>query len=142
MGPHTQTKRQLVCKCKVGEGDEDAHVANLHPIVIHIGYQPLSHAAPPSVGVTPSEPVLSVGDPLRLTCTGSDCVGTFNFSWFIGGSPVNASLVTVNNVNSTTSQLSVTSVTSADFGTYTCQVTNVQGTGTAVASVRDAGECS
>ena len=97
-------------------------------------------AAPPSVGVTPSEPLLSVGDPLTLTCTGGDCVGTttFNFSWLLDGSPVDTSLVTV--INSTTSQLSVTSVASADFGMYTCNVTSVHGTGTAVASVRERGQ--
>ena len=91
------------------------------------------------MGVTPSESILSVGDPLTLTCTGSDCVGTttFTFSWSLDGSPVEASLVTD---SGTTSQLSVTSVTSADFGTYTCQVTSVYGTGTAVAYVRETGE--
>ena len=95
--------------------------------------------APPTVGVTPSEPLLSVGDPLRLTCTGSDCVGTttFNFSWFLDGNPVEASLVTD---SGTTSQLNVTSVTSDDFGTYTCQVTSDYGTGTAVACVRETGK--
>ena len=98
-----------------------------------------SHTAPPSVGVTPSEPLLSVGDPLTLTCTGGDCVGiiTINFSWLLDGSPVDTSLVTV--INSTTSQLSVTSATSADFGTYTCQVMSVHGTGSAVAYVRERG---
>ena len=98
-----------------------------------------SHTAPPSVGVTPSEPLLSVGDALTLTCTGGDCVGiiTINFSWLLDGSPVDTSLVTV--INSTTSQLSVTSVTSADFGTYTCQVMSVHGTGTAVADIRERG---
>ena len=77
---------------------------------------------------------------LALTCTGSDCVGTttFTFSWFLDGSPVEASLVT--SIDGTTSQLSVTSVASADFGTYTCNVTNVHGTGTAVAYVRERGE--
>ena len=96
--------------------------------------------APPTVGVTPSEPVLSVGDMLTLTCTGGDCVGTttFTFSWFLDGSPVEASLVTA--IDGTTSQLSVTSVTSADFGTYTCNVTNEHGTGSAVAYVRERGE--
>ena len=91
-------------------------------------------ATPPSVG---SEAVLSVGDPLTLTCTGGDCVGTttFNFSWLLDGSPVDTSLVTA--INNTTSQLSVTSVTSADFGTYTCQVMSVHGAGTAVAYVRE-----
>ena len=89
------------------------------------------------MGVTPSEPVLSVGDPLTLTCTGSDCVEAFILSWLLDGSPVEASLVTD---SGTTSQLSVTSVTSADFGTYTCQVTSVYGTGTAVAYVRETGE--
>ena len=91
------------------------------------------------MGVTPSEPVLSAGDPLTLTCTGSDCVGTtaFTFSWFLDGSPVEASLVTD---SGTTSQLSVTSVTSADFGTYRCEVTSDYGTGTAVAYVRETGE--
>ena len=89
------------------------------------------------MGVTPSGPLLSVGDPLTLTCTGSDCVGTFNFSWFLEGSPVNASLVTA--ITSATSQLSITSVTSADFGMYTCQVTNEYGIGSAVAYVRDRG---
>ena len=92
------------------------------------------------MGVTPSEPLLSVGDPLTLTCTGGDCVGTttFNFSWLLDGSPVDTSLVTA--INSTTSQLSVTSVTSDDFGTYTCQVTSVHGAGTAVAYVRERGQ--
>ena len=91
------------------------------------------------MGVTPLEPVLTVGDPLTLTCTGSDCVGStnFTFSWLLDGSPVEASLVTD---SGTTSQLSVTSVTSADFGTYTCQVTSVYGTGTALAYVRETGE--
>ena len=91
------------------------------------------------MGVTPSEPLLSEGDPLTLTCTGSDCVETttFTFSWFLDSTPVEASLVTD---SGTTSQLSVTSVTSADFGTYTCQVTSVYGTGTAVAYVRETGE--
>ena len=45
-------------------------------------------------------------------------------------------------IDGTTSQLSVTSVTSADFGTYTCNVTNEHGTGTAVAYVRERGEFS
>ena len=94
--------------------------------------------APPTVGVTPSEPVLSVGDMLTLTCTVEDCVGTFTFSWFFDGTPVGASLVT--SIDVTTSQLSVTSVTSADFGTYTCNVTNENGTGSAVAYVRERGE--
>ena len=94
--------------------------------------------APPTVGVTPSEPLLSVGDMLTLTCTGGDCVGTFTFSWFLDGSPVEASLVT--SIDGTTSELSVTSVTSADFGTYTCNVTNEHGTGSAVAYVRERGE--
>ena len=40
----------------------------------------------------------------------------------------------------TTSQLSVTSVTSADFRTYTCNVMNEHGTGSAVAYVRERGE--
>ena len=95
--------------------------------------------APPTVGVTPSDPILSVGNMLTLTCIGSDCVGTttFTFSWFLDDSPVEGNLVTV---NTTTSQLSVTSVTSADFGTYTCNVTNEHGTGTAVAYVREGGE--
>ena len=60
------------------------------------------------------------------------------FSWFLDGSPVEASLVT--SIDGTTSQLSVTSVTSADFGTYTCNVTNEHGTGSAVAYVRERGE--
>ena len=96
--------------------------------------------APPSVGVTPSEPLLSVGNTLTLTCTGSDCVGTttFTFSWLLDGSPVEASLVTD---NGTTSQLSVTSVTSADFGMYRCEATSVYGTETAVSYVRERGEC-
>ena len=106
----------------------------------------LLHASPPSVSVTPSEPVLSVGDPLTLTCTGGDCVGT-TFSWFFDGRPVDTSLVTAVNsttaaVDGTTSLLSVTSVTSADFGTYTCQVTSVHGTGTAVSYVREIGMLS
>ena len=102
------------------------------------------HVAPPSVSVTPSEPVLSVGDTLTLTCTGGDCVGntTFAFSWLLDGRPVNTSLVTAVNVTSNTSQLSVTSVTSADFGTYTCQVTSVHGTGTAVSYVQERGMLS
>ena len=93
--------------------------------------------APPSVSVTPSETLLNVGDPLTLTCTGGDSVGTttFNFSWLLDGSPVDTSLVTA--INNTTSQLSVTRVASADFGTYTCQVTSVHGAGTAVAYVRE-----
>ena len=96
--------------------------------------------APPTVSVTPSEPVVSVGNMLTLICTRSDCVGTtnFTFSWFLEGSPVEASLVTA--IDGTTSQLSVTSVTSADFGTYTCNVTNEHGTGSAVAYVRERGE--
>ena len=65
-------------------------------------------------------------------------MGTFTFSWFLDGSPVGASLVTA--VNSTTSQLTVTNVTSADFGTYTCNVMNEHGTGSAVAYVREGGE--
>ena len=95
---------------------------------------------PPSVGVTPSESVLSVGDPLMLTCTGGDCVGTttFTFSWLLDGNLVDASLVT--GTDGTTSQLSVTSVTSADFGTYTCQAMSIHGTGEAVAYVREAGQ--
>ena len=110
-----------------------------HP---HLHFPSHHTTAPPSVSVTPSEPVLSVGDPLTLTCTGGDCVGTtnFTFSWLLDGSPVNTSLVTA--VNSTTSQLSVTSVTSADFGTYTCQVTSVHGTGTAVSYVQEKGMLS
>ena len=100
---------------------------------------PSPHPSPheaPLVGVTPSEILLRVGDPMTLTCTGGDCVGTttFTFSWLLDGSPVDTSLVTA--INGTTSQLSVTSVTSADVGTYTCQVTSVHGTGTAVAYVR------
>ena len=93
--------------------------------------------APPSVSVTPSETLLNVGDPLTLTCTGGDSVGTttFNFSWLFDGSPVGTSRVMA--INSTASQLSVTSVTSADFGTYTCQVTSVHGAGTAVAYARE-----
>ena len=99
-------------------------------------------AAPPSVSVTPSETLLSVGDTLTLTCTGGDCVETtnFTFSWLLDGSQVNTSLVTA--VNGTTSQLSVTTVTSADFGTYTCQVTSVHGTGTAVSYVKEVGQFS
>ena len=101
-----------------------------------------SHAAPPTVGVTSAETLLSVGDPLTLTCTGGDCAGTtsFTFTWLLDASPVDTSLVTV--INSTTSQLSVTSVTSTDFGTYTCEMTSVYGTGTAVAFVRERGEFS
>ena len=79
-----------------------------------------------------------MGDMLTLTCTGGDCVGTFTFSWFLDGSPVEASLVTA--IDGTTSELSVTIVTSADFGTYTCNVTNEYGTGSAVAYVRERGE--
>ena len=94
--------------------------------------------APPSVGVTPSEPLLIVGNMLTLTCTVGDCVGTFTFFWLLAGSPVEASLVT--SINGTTSELSVTSVTSADFGTYTCNVTNEHGTASAVAYVRERGE--
>ena len=96
--------------------------------------------APPTVGVTPSEQLLSVGNMLILTCTGSDCVGTstFTFFWLLDGSPVEASLVT--SIDGTTSQLSVTSVTSSDFGTYTCNVMNEHGTGSAVAYVRESGE--
>ena len=122
---------------------------------IHVSYSPtlsslpphcpsltLLHAAPPSVSATPSEAVLSVGDPLTLTCTGEDCVGTttFTFSWLLDGSPVDTSLVTA--VSGTTSQLSVTSMTSADFGTYRCQVTSVHGTGTAVSYVQEIGMLS
>ena len=81
-----------------------------------------------------------MGDPLTLNCTGSDCVATttFTFSWFLDGSPVEASLVT--SIDGTTSELSVTNVTSADFGTYTCNVMNEHGTGSAVAYVRERGE--
>ena len=43
-------------------------------------------------------------------------------------------------IDGTTSQLSITSVTSADFGTYTCNMTNDHGTGSAVAYVRERGE--
>ena len=43
-------------------------------------------------------------------------------------------------IDGTMSQLSVTSVTSDDFGTYTCNVTNEYGTGSAVAYVRERGE--
>ena len=92
------------------------------------------------MGVTPSVPLLSVGDPLTLTCMGKGCMTAFNFTWLFEGSPVNDSLVTV--IDSTTSQLSVTSVTSSDFGKYTCQVASVHGTGTAEATVRDAGKVS
>ena len=67
-------------------------------------------------------------------------MGTFTFSWFLDGSPVEASLVT--SIDGTTSELSVTSVTSADFGTYTCNVTNEHGTGSAVAYVSERGEFS
>ena len=96
--------------------------------------------APPTASVTPSEPILSVGNMLTLTCTGSDCVGatSFNFSWLLGGSTVEARLVTA--VNSNTSQLNVTSVTSVDFGTYTCTVTNEYGTRSAVAYIRERGK--
>ena len=45
-------------------------------------------------------------------------------------------------IDGTTSELSVTSVTSADFGSYTCNVTNEYGTGSAVAYVRERGEFS
>ena len=87
----------------------------------------------------PSEPLLSVGDKLTLTCTFVDCAGNINctFYWLLDGSPVEPSLVTV--VNTTTSRLSVNSVTSANFGTYTCQVTSACGMGTAVAYVRERG---
>ena len=114
----------------------------LSSLPLHYPSLTLLHAAPPSVSVTPSEPVLSVGDTLTLTCTGGDCVGTtnFTFSWVLDGSPVDTSLVTA--VNSTMSLLSVTSVTSADFGTYSCQVTSVHGTGTAVSYVRETGMLS
>ena len=66
-------------------------------------------------------------------------MGTTNFAfdWFLDGSPVQASLVTD---NGTMSQLSVTSVTIADFGTYVCRVTSVYGAETAVAYVRERGE--
>lgn len=96
-------------------------------------------AAPPSGGVMPSEPLLSAGDKLTLTCTFVDCAENINctFYWLLDGSPVEPSLVTV--VNTTTSRLSVNSVTSADFGTYTCQVTSACGMGTAVAYVRERG---
>ena len=114
-------------------------LSSLHP---HYPSPTRFHVAPPSVSVTPLEALLSVGDTLTLTCTGGDCVGTttFNFSWLLDGSPVDTSLVTA--VNSTTSQLSATSVTSADFGTYTCQVTSVHGTGTAVSYVQERGMLS
>ena len=138
MGPHTQTKQQLLCYCKVREDDYNVYVTNLHPFT-HTLYPFPFHAAPPSVGVAPSVPLLSVGDPLTLTCMGKGCMTAFNFTWLFEGSPVNDSLVTV--IDSTTSQLSVTSVTSSDFGKYTCQVTNVYGIGTAEVSVRDAGKC-
>ena len=136
MDPHTQTKQQLLCKCKVREDDCNVYVTNLQPFTCTLYPFPF-HAAPPSVGVTPSLPLLSVGDLLTLTCMGKSCMTAFNFTWLFEGSPVNDSLVTV--IDSTMSQLSVTSVTSADFGKYTCQVINVYGIGTAEASVRDAG---
>ena len=81
-----------------------------------------------------------MGDTLTLTCTGGNCNGdtTFTFTWLLDGSQVDTSLVT--DIDGTTSQLSVTSVTSTDFGTYTCQVTNVDGTGTAVSTVRETGQ--
>ena len=65
-------------------------------------------------------------------------MGTFTFSWLLNSNPVKTSLVTA--IDGTTSQLSVTTVTSADFGTYTCNVTNEHGTGSAVAYVRERGE--
>ena len=110
--------------------------------VVFIASFALLHAALSSVSATPSEAVLSVGNPLTLTCTGGDCVGntTFTFSWLLDGSPVDTSLVTA--VSGTTSLLSVTSVTSADFGTYSCQVTGVHGTGTAVSYVQEIGMLS
>ena len=80
-----------------------------------------------------------MGDPLTLTCTGSDCVGTttFTFSWLLDGRPVEAGLLTDND---TMSQLSVTSVTSADLGMYSCEMMSIYGTGTAVVYVRETGE--
>ena len=100
------------------------------------------HPAPPTGAVTPSEPVLSVEDPLTLTCTGSDTAETtsFTFSWLLNGNPVEASLVT--DVDDVTSQLSVISVTSTDFGTYTCNVLSDHGTGAAMAYVRETGQLS
>ena len=97
--------------------------------------------APPTVDVTPSEPLLSVAGSLTLTCTGSDTAGTttFTFSWLLNDSPVDESLV--NNVDAM-SQLSVISVTSTDFGTYTCNVLSDHGTGAAMAYVRETGQLS
>ena len=96
---------------------------------------PLEH---PSTSVTPSEPLLSVGDTLTLTCTGGDCAASsFTFSWFLDGNPVDASLVTSTD---DMSQLSITDVITADFGTYTCQAMSAHGTGTAVSYVREMGQ--
>lgn len=86
----------------------------------------------------PPTPAATVGSPLTLKCFANDCMeDEFTFTWRFNGQQVDSSLVT--SIGSNATQLTVDSVATADFGTYTCLVTNTVGTTTGTFTVMEAG---
>ena len=88
-------------------------------------------SGPPTVTISPlEEQVVDIGGSVTLTCSASDCVGGgFSFVWYRDGSNV-----------STSGVLTISNVTSSDFGEYTCNVTGNGGTGSATTYISEASE--
>ena len=76
------------------------------------------------------EQFLSIGGSVTLTCSADDCVDSaFSFVWYRDGSNV-----------STSGGLTISNVTSSDFGEYTCNVTGEGGTGSATTYISEESE--
>ena len=76
------------------------------------------------------EQVVSIGGSVMLYCSAGDCVGsTFSYVWYRDGSNV-----------STSSVLTISNVSSSDFGEYTCNSTGEGGTGSATTYLSEESE--
>ena len=106
--------------------------------IVHRVNASIYSAAAPMVTVDPPTPAATVGSPLTLSCSAIDCIrNSFTFEWRLDGVLVSSSRV--RSIGSSSSQLTVDSVTTSDYGTYTCSVTNSLGTNVGTFTVVRAG---
>lgn len=106
----------------------------VHHLLICLIYS----VAAPMVTMDPSTPAATIGRPLMLTCSANDCiVDSFTFDWRFNGQPVSSDRVRL--IDRKTSQLTIDSVTTADYGSYACQVTNEVDTTIGTFTVVEAG---
>ena len=76
------------------------------------------------------EQVVSIGDSVTFRCSAGDCVGSsFSYVWYRDGSNVSTSPV-----------LTISNVSSSDFGEYTCNTTGDGGIGSATTYISEESE--